>query len=109
MQHFFLQNENAESIAEMLQIFKNHNPLSTLITTIFTDKDFTEQKTLKQQFPQSNLCLCLFHTLKSFRANITVQAMSINSVQKDVLEILQNLAYSKISTTYEKTMILWLN
>ena len=67
-----------------------------------TDKDMNERDVLSEAFPNATLQLCLFHVLRTFGREITVEAMSIRSAERSVaLDILQKIAYSSSAETYE--------
>ena len=51
---------------------------------IMSDKDFTEQNTFAKCFPGASLNICLFHTLRSFRREITCEKMAYRQ-RKDVV------------------------
>jgi zinc finger SWIM domain-containing protein 3 len=74
---FLLENETEESIKQMISIFKATNVCWDQTKTIITDKDFTERKVFAEEFPQANLVLCLFHTLKAFRKHLLNQWASL--------------------------------
>jgi len=54
------------------------------------DKDMAERNVLAEKIPNAVLLICLFHTLRTFRREITTDKMGINAVT--VLEI---FAYAK--------------
>lgn len=98
---FILSEESTQPISHMINLFKTENPKWTDTKTILTDKDFTEQRVLRGEFPTATQQLCLFHVLKSFRTSIVCEKMNINSKQRQsCLHILQKLAYSKDETEY---------
>ena len=67
-----------------------------------TDKDMNERDVLSEAFPNATLQLCLFHVLRTFGREITVEAMSIRSSEHSVaLDILQKIAYSSSAEAYE--------
>lgn len=101
---FLLEQETCENITVMLNFFKSYNPLWDKTQVILTDKDFSERNALQSAFPNANLKLCLFHTLKAFRSAITMQTMSITSVQRDcILNMLQCMAYAKSEQEYNNS------
>ena len=70
--------------------------------TVITDKDLVERAVYTELFPQAQLNFCPFHALKSFRTQVTTEAMKITSAERNhFLEILQALAYSKRDTHEE--------
>ena len=83
--------ETREAISEMVRWFKIHNSPWKSTRVILTDKDFAEKAEL----------LCFFHTLQSFRRVITFEKMGLCLCKSShVLELCQNLAYSKSEADY---------
>ena len=86
----------------MVNTFKKHNSAYCSTRVIMTDKDMNERDVLSEAFPNATLQLCLFHVLRTFGREITVEAMSIRSAERSVaLDILQKIAYSSSAETYE--------
>ena len=87
----------------MVQAFKSVNPRWVDTKVVMSDKDFNECNMFKKEFPQATLQICLFHTLRSFRREITIEKMSIQPGERDhVLEIVTKLAYSKSDAEYDQ-------
>jgi zinc finger SWIM domain-containing protein 3 len=62
----------------------------------------TERQVLKEELPQAGLLICLFHTMRTFRREVTTEKMGIsNDERMQVLEILQSMAYSKTESRYQ--------
>lgn len=101
---FFLSaSEEAPIISEMVKLFKKHNPAWTQTKTIMTDKDMVERDTFKEEFPQAKTLLCLFHTLRTFRREITTEKMGISTGERSTcLEIAQKMAYAKNEDEYNE-------
>lgn len=100
---FLLAHENATNIEKMLSIFKSHNPKFSDVKTVFTDKDFKERAALRMQLPSAKILLCLFHTLRTFKRNITFEKMGLKSNEKnEILKIIQKLTYSKNREEYNE-------
>ena len=51
--------------------------------------------------PQVKLGLCLFHTLRTFKREVTTSKLGITEEERDSLQILQSLAYAKSPDEYE--------
>ena len=63
---------------------------------MISDKDFNERAIFKKEFPDASLHLCLFHTLRSFKSEITIEKMGIRSgEQEHALELITKLVYSQ--------------
>ncbi|KAF2879306.1 hypothetical protein ILUMI_26861 [Ignelater luminosus] len=96
--HFTAINVEDNSDIEQLWVSAEINKIK-----IALDKDFSERKALKQQFPDVKFLLCLSHALKAFRSAITMQAIQINSSQRDyLLKNLQRMAYANSEKDYER-------
>ena len=98
---WLVSKEDEVSIGKMAQIFKNHNPSWIKTTTIMTDKDFVECDALKAKFPDAQILIYLFHVLKTFRREITVDKLGITAAERIfVLEIIQKMVYAKTKEEY---------
>ena len=75
----------------MSSIFKSTNSCWAKTKTTITDEDFTERKGFAKEFPQANLVLCLFLTLKACRNFLTT---SSSTEWEKVRKIFQDIAYS---------------
>ena len=106
---WIVANESADTIREMVDIFKEQNPKWTEIKTVMTDKDFVERDVFSNSFPDAKLRICLFHVLRTFRREVTAEKMGVTKLQRDsLLETLQKIAYSRNVDEYEtnKKMLL---
>ena len=79
---WIVQCEDKETITSLLVEFKKHNDEWSLIKCIMSDKDMTERNVMKEQFPQANLLICRFHTLRTFRREITCEKLGISSGER---------------------------
>lgn len=96
-------SESAASLQEMLVAFKRFNEAWPRTCVIMTDKDMTERRTLSVEFPAAALQLCLFHTLRSFKREFTLEKMGLRSGVRDtVLEILSRLAHAKSPQEFDE-------
>ena len=50
---------------------------------MISDKDFNERAIFKKEFPDAALHLWLFHTLRSFKREITTEKMGIRSGEQE--------------------------
>jgi zinc finger SWIM domain-containing protein 3 len=74
----FLTTVETESvITKMVQTFKCVNPRWVDTKVVMSNKDFNEQNVFKKEFSQASVQICLFHTLRSFKREITTENMSI--------------------------------
>lgn len=63
----------------------------------------TERQVLKEQLPQADLQICLFHVLKAMRREITAEKLGISQAERQLaLEILSKIVYSKTEASYEE-------
>ena len=85
------QFEDKETITELVQEFKKHNSKWSSTECIMSDKDMTERQVLSEQFPQTKLLICLFHTLRSMRREVSAEKLGISQGERSMcLEILLN-------------------
>ena len=75
---WIVQNEEKGLITSLLLEFKKHNYNWSLTKCVMSDKDMTERNVIKEQLPQANLLICLFHTLRSFRREISCDKLGIS-------------------------------
>ena len=98
----FLAEENAEGAGFFIDSFKKHNPNSSAVRVVMADKDIQERDVIKQRFNGAHVLICLFHTMRSFKREVSCEKMGISPGQKLLsLEILQKLAYSKNEEEYD--------
>ncbi|KAK5648265.1 hypothetical protein RI129_003157 [Pyrocoelia pectoralis] len=66
------------------------------------DKDLTERSVIKDLFPDVPFYICVFHTLKTFRREITCEKLHITKEERELsLNYLQKLIYSKNDGEYD--------
>lgn len=71
-------------------------------TKVISDKDFTERMVFKKEFPAASLIICLFHTLRTLRREVTCDKLGILPGERDhALELLTKLAYSSSPQEYD--------
>lgn len=78
---FIVAEETKEVIQATVELFKKHNPSWDETKVVMSDKDFTERDVFKSCFPAASLSICLYHTLRSFRREITCEKMGITSAE----------------------------
>ena len=101
---FILAEETQSVIESAVTIFKRFNPSWTETKVIMSDKDFTERDAFKNCFPDASLNICLFHTLGSFRREVTCEKLGITSAERlRCLELLSRLACAKSRKEFEDT------
>ena len=95
-------DERQETIRQMMVYFKDLNPKWNEINCVMADKDMTERQVIKEELPQAGLLICLFHTMRTFRREVTTEKMGISNDERiQALEILQCMAYSKSESSYQ--------
>ena len=98
---FLLLEENRSSISSMLTFFKKYNPQWESVRVVMSDKDMTERDVISNELPQAKLLICLFHTFRSFRREVTVNKMGITPGQRDLcLQLMQEMAYAYDENKY---------
>ena len=76
---FMVLQETDSTISKMVDLFKKYNSSWERVRVIMTDKDVTERSVFSAQIPSARLVICLFHTLGSFRREVTLEKMGITS------------------------------
>lgn len=76
------QFEDKETITKLVQEFKKHNSRWSSVECIMSDKDMTERHVLYEQFPQSKLLICLFHTLRSMKREVSTEKLVISQGER---------------------------
>lgn len=67
-----------------------------------TDKDFVERYVLHELFPSVPTYICLFHTFRTFKREVSVSKMGIKQKEKDTaLQYLNKKAKSKTAELYD--------
>ena len=96
-----LVSEDADSITWMMTSFKERNSTWEKIRVVMADKDIGERDVIKTCIPQASVLICLFHTLRSLRREITCEKLGITSGQRTLcLELVQKMAYAHSESEY---------
>ena len=96
-----LMSENAESLRWLLSVFKGNN-VNDQPRVIMADKDFKERYILKECFPTASVLICLFHTLRSFKRELSDKRFSLSESQNITLkELFQKMCYARNVTPAE--------
>lgn len=100
---FLTSVENEDAITRMVSTFKSFNSSWEKTKVVLSDKDFTERNVFEKEFPMASLIICLFHTMRSFRREISCEKLSLRSGERDyALELMEKLVYSKSPEEYER-------
>ena len=90
-----LMSENAESLRWLLSAFKGNN-VNDQPRVIMADKDVNERHMLKECFPTAHVLICLFHTLRSFKRELSDKRFSLSESQNITLkELFQKMSYAR--------------
>ena len=96
-----LASEDGDSIKWMFDTFKRHNDRWEAICIVMADKDLKERDVIKQCLPNAVVLICLFHTLRTFRREVSCEKLGISSGQRTMcLELLQKMAYAATDDEY---------
>lgn len=96
-------DECKDTITKMLQAFKMHNKDHSKIICVMGDKDLTEREVIASELANAHLLICLFHTMRSFKREISCEKLGITSAERTLaLEVIQKLAYSQSEDVYSK-------
>lgn len=92
---FLLMEETETSLSTVMDTFKARNPRWESVRVLMADKDMTERDILSRKFPNAELLICLFHTFRSLKREITTEKMGITTGQRTMcLEVIQKMAYA---------------
>ena len=65
-------------------------------------KHMVERSVLKSELPQIHRQICLYHVMRTFSREISIEKLGITSGEKQtVLELLQKIAYATSSDDYD--------
>lgn len=97
------QCEDKVTLGSLINEFKNHNESWNSIQCIMSDKDMTERNVLTEHLPTAKLLICLFHTLRSMKREVSCEKLHISQAERTMsLEILNKMAYAKDEDEYTK-------
>jgi hypothetical protein len=95
-----LVDEDEPSINFFIETFKN---AWKKVQVIMSDKDKTERKFFKKNFPDAKLQICLFHVFQIFNIEVLCKKMSITADEVKISkEYLQKLANALSESDYNK-------
>ncbi|XP_022192904.2 zinc finger SWIM domain-containing protein 1 [Nilaparvata lugens] len=81
-----LASIDAHTITEMIEVFKKYNPAWKSTVTIMTDRDFNGGDAFKKGFNNPEVNISLFHTLRSFKREITCEKMRITTGERTIYQ-----------------------
>ena len=79
---FILADELKSTVENIVKVFQKHNELWTVTKVIMSDKDFVEREAFSKCFANASLLICLYHTLRSFRREVTCENIVIISAER---------------------------
>ncbi len=78
----------------MIDTFQEFNKSWLKTKVILGDKNFADRSIYKEKFPDAELQICLWHTLKTFKREISMMKRNITKTEREsALEILEQLVY----------------
>ena len=93
--------EDECTIGYLMDVFMKWNDAKKT-RCVMVDKDMTERNIITEKLPNANLLICLFHTLRSFRREITTEKMGITAAQRvTVLDLFSKLVYAQSEESYQ--------
>ena len=96
------QCEDKETLRALMNELKKNENWSS-IECIMSDKDMTERDVLIEHLPNAKLLICLFHTLRSMRREISSEKLGISQAERMMcLEILNKMAYTQDDDEYAR-------
>ena len=86
---FILADELKSTVESIVKIFQKHNEFWTETEVIMSDKDFVEREAFSKCFANVSLLICLYHTLRMFRLELTCEKMGVKSVCSEYANLMQ--------------------
>ncbi|XP_022103351.1 zinc finger SWIM domain-containing protein 1-like isoform X2 [Acanthaster planci] len=98
---YLLITSNADSVQAMMMRFKEHNPEWSDLQIIMVDKDVTERRVLREEFPAASVQMCLSHVLRRFEQDASKQRLGLQKEEEAFcLKLMRRLAGSKSEEVY---------
>ena len=93
--------EDAVHLQKIVELFKSENADWESVRVIIIDKDFSEYKILRQEFPNAVILYCQWHVIKAlFKCLSDYDVDKTN--QEKCREIIRKLVYASSQDDYEK-------
>lgn len=94
-------SEDGDTLRWFLNVFKELNKSWAAARIVMADKDLKERQVVTELLPQASLHICAFHTLQTFRREISIQKLGIlKPEQETALDLLQRMVYSPNEDEY---------
>jgi zinc finger SWIM domain-containing protein 3 len=98
---FIVADETEITIESAVECFKKHNSAWEKTKVVISDKDFTERNVFSKCFPGVILQICLFHTLRTFKRESTMEKRGITSGERSIEKRKRKYAYNKKSRQWQ--------
>ncbi|XP_059826631.1 uncharacterized protein LOC132394462 isoform X2 [Hypanus sabinus] len=99
---WFLQNEERETVRQLLRIFKQKNPASERTGVVVTSGEVCSGELVSDVLPDSKPLTCLVHTLRAFQGDVTAEKLEVTSgEQSQLLQILHSMCYATSAEEYD--------
>lgn len=93
--------EDTSHLEKMIQSFKEENPCWPSARVIIVDKDYTEWKLLKAEFPAAAILFCQWHIIKAIFKK--VGDYDVEKSKRDMVkDTIRHLVYSKTDKDYRQ-------
>ena len=93
--------EDAAHLQKIIQLFKEKNEKWESVNVIIIDKDFTEYKVLKEEFPNAVVFYCQWHVIKALFKCLS--DYDVNKGDRDECrQIIRSLVFSSSQSEYER-------
>ncbi|XP_074596809.1 uncharacterized protein LOC141851903 [Brevipalpus obovatus] len=98
----FLRSESEDCTRAALESFKKVcGNVCDQTKTIMADKDMGIRKAFQSTFPHTNIHICIFHVLQTFKREITCGKRNLKVEEKDeALKILRDMVYAETEDVY---------
>ena len=93
--------EDTTHLQKIVQLFKEKNELWESVSVIVIDKDFTEYKVLKEEFPNAIVLYCQWHVIKALFKCLS--DYDVNKGDRDECrQLIRSLVFSSSQSEYER-------
>jgi len=97
-----LVSEDANGMEWMMDAFKKQNSQWEKTRVVMADKDIGERDVIKKCLPNARVLICLFHSLRTFRREVSCDKLGITSGARVLsLELMQKMVYAKSEAEYD--------
>ena len=93
--------EDASHLQKIFQSFKDENSAWQSVRVIIVDKDFSEWKVLREEFPSATVLFCQWHVIKAMFKHIADCGIE-KSMRDKARETIKCLVYAKDESEYDQ-------